>query len=51
MSCTAHTLPGDKERFLASGFDAFAGKPFTEEGLLATLQALLETPENLRLAA
>ena len=40
---TANTRPGDKERFLASGFDTYVGKPFTEEGLLDTLHTVLAT--------
>lgn len=40
-ACTANTLPGDRERLLASGFDAYVGKPFTKEGLLDTLHTVL----------
>ncbi len=43
VACTANTRPGDKERFLASGFDAYVGKPFTEQGLLDTLHTVLAT--------
>ncbi len=43
VTCTANTRPGDREHLLASGFDAYVGKPFTEEGLLETLQAVLAT--------
>ncbi len=43
VTCTANTRPGDREHLLASGFDAYVGKPFTEEGLLDTLQAVLAT--------
>ena len=43
VTCTANTRPGDRERLLASGFDAYVGKPFTKEGLLDTLQAVLAT--------
>ncbi len=41
VTCTANTRPGDRERLLASGFDAYVGKPFTEEELLDTLDTLL----------
>ena len=43
VTCTANTRPGDRERFLASGFDAYLGKPFTKEGLLDTLHTVLAT--------
>jgi len=33
VAVTAYALPGDKERFLAAGFDAYLGKPFTPEQL------------------
>ncbi len=41
VTCTAHTRPGDRERLLASGFDAYVGKPFTKEELLDTLHTVL----------
>ena len=41
VTCTANTRPGDRERFLASGFDAYVGKPFTKKGLLDTLHTVL----------
>ena len=43
MTCTANTLPGDRKRLLASGFDAYVGKPFTKEELLDTLHTVLAT--------
>ena len=33
VAVTAYAMPGDEERFLAAGFDAYLGKPFTEEEL------------------
>ncbi len=33
VAVTAYAMPGDKERFLAVGFDAYLGKPFTPEQL------------------
>ena len=33
IAVTAYTLPGDRERFLAAGFDDYLGKPFTREQL------------------
>lgn len=38
---TAHVMSGDRERFLAAGFQGFLGKPFEEAGLLAMIQTLL----------
>ncbi len=41
VACTVYTRRGDKERFLAAGFDNHVGKPFTDEALRGTLQAVL----------
>ena len=39
---TAHAMRGDRERFLALGFDAYVGKPIIDETeLLDTIQRLL----------
>ncbi len=43
VACTSNTGPGSKEHLLASGFDAYIGKPFEEEELLDTLRAVLAT--------
>lgn len=48
VTCTSNTGPGDKERLLASGFDAYIGKPFTEEELIDTLRAVLITSGQSR---
>jgi len=41
VAVTAYAMPGDKERFLEAGFDAYLGKPFTEEELHEVLVQLL----------
>lgn len=39
---TAHAMRGDRERFLALGFDAYVGKPIVDEDeLLQTIRRLL----------
>jgi len=37
VAVTAYALPGDRERFLEAGFNAYLGKPFTEEQLREVL--------------
>ena len=41
MALTAHSLPGDRERFIAAGFDTYVSKPINATELYATLHALL----------
>ena len=41
VAVTAYALPGDRERFLEAGFDAYLGKPFTEEELRQVLIEVL----------
>ncbi len=41
MALTAHALPGDRERFIAAGFDTYVSKPINATELYATLHALL----------
>lgn len=43
VALTAHAMVGDRERFLAQGFDGYASKPILDErDLIATVQAALE---------
>ena len=48
VAVTAYALPGDRERFLEAGFDAYLSKPFTEEELRQVLIAVLLAPERDR---
>jgi CheY-like chemotaxis protein len=40
VALTAHALPGDRERLLQHGFDAFLAKPFTKHEFFRMLRAL-----------
>jgi len=42
VAVSAYALPGDRERFLAAGFDAYLEKPFTRAELNQTLARALE---------
>ena len=46
VAVTAYALPGDRERFLEAGFDAYLGKPFTEEQLRKVLLQMLPAQAN-----
>lgn len=37
IAVTGFVMPGDREHLLASGFDAYLGKPFFRDDLLTTL--------------
>jgi CheY-like chemotaxis protein len=41
VACTAYVLPGDRERYLAFGFDAHIRKPFDPRRLQEILKALV----------
>ena len=41
VALTAYALPGDRERFLDAGFDAYLGKPFSTSRLLEQVEELL----------
>jgi CheY-like chemotaxis protein len=41
LALTAYAMPGDKERFLQAGFEAYISKPFTQRELLQTIEDLL----------
>jgi len=44
IACTAYAMPGDEQRFLGAGFDAYLAKPFQAEELLAVIQATSDVP-------
>jgi CheY-like chemotaxis protein len=41
VALTAHALPGDRERLLDLGFDAYLAKPFSREDLETTIAQVL----------
>ena len=43
---TAYALPGDRERLLKMGFDAYLDKPFAPEDLDALMEQLLEMAQS-----
>jgi DNA-binding response OmpR family regulator len=43
---TAYALPGDRERFLKMGFDAYLNKPFAPEDLNALMDELTEKVQH-----
>jgi CheY-like chemotaxis protein len=40
IAMTAHPMAGDRERFIAQGFDGYVGKPFTRGTLLAEIDGV-----------
>lgn len=46
VALTAHTLPGDRKRAMAAGFDAYISKPVDIPRLLKTLAAFFAPPEK-----
>lgn len=51
---TAYAMPGDRERFLSAGFDAYISKPFKKQDLFDTLHTLFRrvlSPVRLSRAA
>lgn len=41
VALTAYAMPGDRERFINGGFDAYLSKPFTRSDLLGTIREVL----------
>jgi PAS domain S-box-containing protein len=46
VAFTAYALPGDRERFLNAGFDAYLSKPFTADQLFAILDEILPSGDS-----
>jgi CheY-like chemotaxis protein len=41
VACSAHAMPGDRERALAAGFDGYVTKPYRPEELRACVEGFL----------
>ncbi len=46
LALTAYALPGDRERFLDMGFDAYMSKPFAVDELLELIAQMLVSSSN-----
>jgi PAS domain S-box-containing protein len=44
VALTAHAMSGDRERFIAAGFDGYLGKPFTMQTLLEAIETAIAQP-------
>ena len=42
LALTAYAMPGDRDRFLREGFDAYVSKPFTRHELLEAIEVVLQ---------
>lgn len=46
LALTAYALPGDAERYLEAGFDAYMSKPFTSRQLFSVVRDLVGNQER-----
>jgi two-component system CheB/CheR fusion protein len=46
IAMTAHSLPGDQQRFLDEGFDHYLSKPFTRSDLRRAVAQVLRSPAS-----
>lgn len=46
VACSAHAMSGDKERALASGFDAYLTKPYRPQELIEMVSRYLGPPDG-----
>jgi PAS domain S-box-containing protein len=51
IAFTAFALPGDRERFLSTGFDGYLGKPFTKQQIMTALSQALGGEVDSHIAA
>ena len=45
VAVTAYAMPGDYDRFITMGFDAYVSKPFTRKQLYAAIYSILDHEE------
>jgi len=45
IALTAYAMPGDREDFLAAGFDQYVSKPFTRADLTSAIEESLQSAE------
>lgn len=43
IALTAYALPGDRERFVKTGFDGYLSKPFTKKQLMEAVDGALQS--------
>ncbi len=44
VALTANAMSGDRERFIAAGFDGYLGKPFTMQALIEAIETAIAPP-------
>lgn len=48
LALTAYAMPGDRERFVSSGFNGYISKPFTRKELYEAINAILQASRPSR---